>query len=137
MISALGPRRRGSACRGLARGLILAVAVALPGCVPTAVNPFAPAGTAETELTVWVENRGFNEFRLYAVSSRGVQAMGVVGGNSQRTMKLPWRQLDQLSFRLEVLAGRSYTTHTVTASPGDRVEMVVPNNPAGTQIRVR
>ena len=112
-------------------------ALAVSGCVPTAVNPFAPAGTDQTELTVWVENRGFNEFRLYALSSRGTQAMGVVGGNTQQTLKLPWRTLDQLRFRLEVLAGRSYTTHTVTASPGDRVEMIVPSNPAGTQIRVR
>lgn len=100
-------------------------------------NPFAPPGTDETAVTVWVENRGFNEFRLYALSSRGAQSLGVVGGNTQRTLQLAWRQLDQLSFRLEVLAGRSYTTHTVTVSPGDRVELVVPSNPAGAQVRVR
>lgn len=132
-----GPRGDGRRRAAWARPALLAAALAVAGCQPTVANPFAPPGTAETSLTVWVENRGFNEFRLYALSSRGAQSMGVVGGNTQRTLTLPWRQLDQLSFRLEILAGRSYTTHAVTASPGDRVEMVVPSNPAGTQLRVR
>lgn len=128
------PGRRGVTTRAVAA---LAFGLALVGCQPTVANPFAPPGTDETSIVVYVENRGFNEFRLYAISARGMQSMGVVGGNSQSTLGLAWRQLDQLSFRLEVLAGRSHTTHAVTVSPGDRVELIVPSNPAGAQVRVR
>jgi len=121
----------------LRRALFLAVGLGATACAGTARNPFAAPGTAETQLYVQVENQGFNDLRLYAVSSRGVESLGSVQGNTLRRLTLEWRQMEQLSFRMEVLAGRSYTTHAVSASPGDHVYLVVPNDPSGAYVAVR
>ena len=118
--------------------LVLAAGLGATACAAgTARNPFAAPGTAETELFVQVENQGFNDLRLYAISSRGSQSLGSVQGNTMRRLTLEWRQMEQLSFRMEVLAGRSYTTHTVSASPGDRIYLTIPSDPSGAYVRVR
>lgn len=120
------------------RWVLLAVLCAgAASCVPTARNPFAPANTPETQIFLDVENRGFNDIRLYVVSSRGNQSLGAVEGNTRKRMTVPWRQLDQISFRIEVLAGRSYNTHAVTASPGDVLELIVPEDPSRAILQVR
>jgi len=123
--------------RAIRWAVLLAVGLGATACAGTARNPFAAPGTAETELFVQVENQGFNDLRLYAISSRGSQSLGSVQGNTMRRLTLEWRQMELLSFRMEVLAGRSYTTHTVSASPGDRVYLTIPSDPSGAYVRVR
>lgn len=115
----------------------LALLLGVAACATTSRNPFAPANTAETQVLVFVENRGFADVRIQALSSRGARSLGTVGGNTQERLALEWRQLDQLSFRLEVLAGRTYTTQSVMASPGDHVEVIIPNNAGNTIVRLR
>lgn len=123
--------------RALGRMLVLAGLLGIWACAGTSRNPFAAPGTQETQILVQAENRGFNDVRLYAISSRGSQSLGSLQGNTTRRMTLDWRQMEQLSFRLEVLAGRSYTTHTVSASPGDRVYLIIPSDPASAYVQVR
>ena len=123
--------------RAIRRAVLLAAGLGATACAGTARNPFAAPGTAETQIFLQVENQGFNDLRLYAVSSRGNQGLGSVQGNTIRRLTLEWRQMEQLSFRMEVLAGRSYTTHTVAASPGDHVYLTIPSDPSGAYVRVR
>ncbi len=123
--------------RPLRKALLLAAALGVTACSGTGRNPFAAPGTRETQLQVQVENQGFNDLRLYAISRMGNQSLGSVQGNSIRRVSLEWRQADQLSFRMEVLAGRSYTTHAVSANPGDRVYLVIPSDPSAAYVRVR
>jgi hypothetical protein len=126
------------ALRALRQALLLVVGLGATACAAgTARNPFAAPGTAETQLFVQVENQGFNDLRLYAISSRGNQSLGSVQGNTVRRLTLEWRQMEQLSFRMEVLAGRSYTTNVVSASPGDHVFLVIPSDPSGAYVGVR
>jgi outer membrane biogenesis lipoprotein LolB len=126
------------ALRALRRALLLVVGLGVTACAAgTSRNPFAAPGTADTQLFVQVENQGFNDLRLYAISSRGSQSLGSVQGNTLRRLTLEWRQMEQLSFRMEVLAGRSYTTHTVSASPGDHVYLLIPSDPGGAFVQVR
>jgi hypothetical protein len=132
--------QRNATARGLrtiGRAVLLATGLGATACAGTGRNPFAAPGTAETELFVQAENRGFNDLRLYAISSRGSQSLGSVQGNTTRRLTLEWRQMEQLSFRMEVLAGRSYTTHVVSASPGDHVYLIIPSDPSGTYVQVR
>ncbi len=117
--------------------MLLAIGWGLSACAHTSRNPFAPAGTRETQLYLYVENRGFNDVRLYTLSSHGTRSVGVVEGNTQRRLAVDWRQLEQISFRIEVLAGRSYTTPAIAASPGDQVEMIIPSDPSNTYVRLR
>ena len=128
--------------QALGRVLLLAAALAAAlgatACAGgTGRNPFAAAGTEETQIVVQVENQGFNDLRLYAISHRGNQSLGSVQGNTIRRIPIEWRQPDQLSFRMEVLAGRSYTTHVVSANPGDRVYLTIPSDPGSAYVRVR
>jgi len=125
------------ASRPFRTALVLALVWGLSACATTARNPFAPAGTRETQLLLYVENRGFNDVRLYTLSSHGTRSAGVVEGNTQRRIAVEWRQLEQISFRIEVLAGRTYTTHAVAASPGDQVDLIIPDDPSGAYIRLR
>ena len=45
--------------------------------------------------------------------------------------------MDQISFRIEILAGRTYNTNGVAVSPGDRVSLIVPDDPANAYVTVR
>lgn len=109
----------------------------LGACASAAPNPFDQSGPAATQVEVYVENRGFNDLRLFAVSSRGPQSLGTVTGSSHRTIHLNWRQLDQLAFRIDVLAGQSYQTEGLAVSPGDRVELLIPDNPLNYILKAR
>ncbi|HSG07447.1 MAG TPA: hypothetical protein VLA36_03750 [Longimicrobiales bacterium] len=100
-------------------------------------NPFDTSPEGQGILSLYLENRGFNDVRIYAITPAGSTSMGSVGGNTIRRATLPWRQLGQISFRIEVLAGRTYMTNTMLASPGDRLELVIPANPADAILRPR
>jgi hypothetical protein len=100
-------------------------------------NPFDASPEARGILSLYLENRGFNDVRVYAVTAAGARSLGPVGGNTFKRATLDWRQLDQISFRIEVLAGRTYTTHAVAASPGDRLELIIPDNPSDAILRFR
>ena len=117
--------------------LLWALAVVLVACSSDPPNPFTRTSPAASELRITVENQSFNDVRVYAETSRGPQPLGVVGGNSNRDFRMDWRQLDEIRFRLEELAGRTYYTNYLTVSPGDRLDMVIPDNLANSFIRRR
>ncbi|HKJ01858.1 MAG TPA: hypothetical protein VJ997_05365 [Longimicrobiales bacterium] len=114
---------------------LAAVLLGLAACAGRSRNPFDQSPEAQGLLSLFLDNRGFNDVRVYAVTSSGRRSLGSVPGNSVRRTTLEWRQLDQISFRIDVLAGRTYTTHAVAASPGDRVELIIPDNPADALVR--
>lgn len=103
----------------------------------SASDPFSRTQAGPQELRVFVDNQNFNDLRIYALTTRGPQAMGQVGGRSTRNFRLPWRQLDELRFRLEFLAGRTYETNSVNASPGDRLDIFVSESPQNSILRRR
>ena len=104
------PIRRVSGAR-IFRRVVLAVCVlTLTACAGRTRNPFDQSPEAQGVLLIWLENRGFNDVRVYAVTAAGQRSLGPVGGNTFQRASLSWRQLDQISFRIEVLAGRTYTT---------------------------
>ncbi len=117
--------------------LCLLLGLGAAECGGIARNPFAPPSAAETQISLFVENQGFNDVRVYAVTSGGSRSVGSVGGNTHMRVNLPWRQMDQISFRIEVLAGRTYNTSALAVSPGDRVDLVIPNNPGDAYLRIR
>jgi len=122
--------------RAVRRLLPVALTVVVgTACASAARNPFEGADSPGAQIQVYIENRGFNDLRVYARSSHGQEYVGQVGGNSHLTATLTWRQLDQISFRLEVVAGRTYTTEALPVQPGQRVELIVPDNPANAILR--
>lgn len=134
----ISSRRASAPGRGALRRALLALGLAAAwGCSGTSRNPFAAPGTQDTQILVQAENRGFNDIRLYAVSSRGLESLGSLQGNTIRRLTLDWRQMEQLSFRMEVLAGRTYTTPAISVSPGDRVWLVIPSDPSQAYLQIR
>ena len=67
---------------------------------------------------------------LPALTNRGPQPLGRIGGSSQRTFTLDWR--DEIRIRIEVLPGDEYETNPVNAAPGDRLELTIERNPRNT-----
>ena len=106
------------------------------GCAQrSAPNPFDT--DRPDELRVTVDNQNFNDLRIYAITTGGPRSLGRVGGQSRVEFRLEWRQLDDIRFRLEFLAGDQFTTTRLNVSPGDIVEVSVPQNPNNTIVRRR
>ncbi|MFQ5536711.1 MAG: hypothetical protein ACE5GJ_04595 [Gemmatimonadota bacterium] len=125
---------------GLRRALTLLLATGLlagaSGCAGTFPNPFAGKSGSNT-LSIYVDNQNFNDVRVYALTTRGPQVLGQVGGRSNRNFRMEWKQLDEIRFRLEFLAGRSYETNRVNAAPGDRLDIYIGDNPNNALVRRR
>lgn len=113
------------------------VSLALAGCGGgRASNPFeGEAGASSDQLFIYIDNQGFNDIRVYALTPRGPQSLGLIPGTQHKNVRITWRQLDQLSFRLEVLAGPTYRTNGVTASPGEHLELLIPSDPSNAFVR--
>ena len=121
-----------------AGGILLALALlGTTACGGRTRNPFDQSPAAQGILSIFMENQGFNDVRVHAITAAGSRSLGSVGGNTFQRATLDWRRLDQISFRIEVLAGRTYTTHALAASPGDRIELIIPTNPADAIVRFR
>ena len=128
----------GGASRTPRRAFLALAVLALAACGGgRSRNPFDTSPAAQGVLSIYLDNRGFNDVRIYAITSSGPKSLGSVGGNSMQRVTLDWRQMDQISFRIEVLAGRTYNTHGVAAQPGDRLELIIPDNPANAILRPR
>ncbi len=132
------PTRTGRAIRRSTQVATLLFVAWASGCGGSFINPFAHrSGAAVKQLQLWVDNQNFNDLRIYAMTTRGPQALGQVGGRSTGKFTMEWRQLDELRFRFEFLAGRSYTSNTVNASPGDRLDLIIPTDPERAYLRRR
>lgn len=115
---------------------VLAIVAGLAACGGRhAPSPFDPQGA--TTLRINVDNQNFDQVRIYAITVRGPQSLGQVGGRSSGSFTMEWRQLDEIRFRLEFLAAEQYETPRINVSPGDRVEVYISENPNNTTVRRR
>lgn len=118
------------------RTSLLAALVVVAGCGGRHVpSPFDPQGASTLQITI--DNQNFDQVRVYAVTVRGPRSLGQVGGRASGTFTIEWRQLDEIRFRLEFLAAEEYETDRINASPGDRIEVYISENPNNTTIRRR
>lgn len=74
---------------------------------------------------------------MYVQSTRGLQLLGIVGGNATRSFRVPWAQPDDLRLRIEELAGLTYHTNRLPVRPGDRLDLILPANLNNAHIRRR
>lgn len=114
----------------------MAVVPLLAACGGRLPNPFE-GGPGEAGVRVRVENQGFNDVRIYALSTGGREALGIVEGNDRRELRLEWQRLDEIRFLIDFMAGESVRTNAVNASPGDLLELFIPENPNQVVLRRR
>ena len=126
-------RRRPSGRRA-SRAALLAAALLLAAgaCVKNTNSPFSRSrGNADT-VELSVENQNFADVRIFREGVQGRESVGFVTGRSSRTFTVSWRQTDAIRFRIEVMAEETYETNEVVASPGDRLQLFIGENPSAT-----
>jgi hypothetical protein len=120
----------------LGSALLLVLALQACGGGRDTPSPFN-RNQAATSIELRVDNQNFNDVRLYLQTVRGRQMVGTVGGNARRTFEVDWRALDDLTVRMEFLAGDDYETNRIDVSPGDRLELTILEIPYNSILRKR
>lgn len=113
-----------------------AIAVLLAGCAGPARNPFTEAPDPKV-LQISVRNQGLQDVRVRLDSDLGSRSLGVVSGNQDRIVQIPWSSFHRISFRLERLPGGTYVTEFIPISPGDHIELIIPIEIVHTVLRRR
>jgi hypothetical protein len=119
------------------RALAVAVLVGLAGCGGRTADPFSSEQSGAIRIRVHVENQNFDDFRLFAVTSRGPLFLGQVAGMTSRTFTVDWRGLDEIRVRMESLTSSNFESNPVTASPSDQLELTIPREGRVAYLRRR
>lgn len=124
-MQAAGFERRGLAGALALVGVLLTAWVA-SGCAGSAQpsNPFDSRGSGAESVRVNVVNNNFNEATLRAIY-RTERRLGVVSGNSEASFDVPWLGVNDLRIRIDILAGDSFTTNRISASPGETLFLTI------------
>lgn len=124
----------------IARRAIVAVAAfslvaSVPGC--RALRRGGPAPQVPDTI-VQVENHGYPDIVLYAVSAGDPFRLGMVTGSGSAKFKLPPRftTTGTVQFLARPIAGRSFLLPTVSVGPGDVVEVSLESTPAMSRVLV-
>lgn len=111
--------------------LVGALAAAASACGSTGrplpgANPFEEDGGTPAEIRIRVRNSNFYDATLTAVGDQSTRRLGTVGGNSSAVFTTPWRFTSGLRIQIDLLAGPTCTTDTITMSPGETLELEIP-----------
>lgn len=111
------------------------VALASGGC--KSLRRGGPA-VQQPDTIIEVENRGFPDVVLYAVTAGDPFRLGMVTGNSLAKFKLPPRFLGTgtLQFLARPIAGRAFLLPSVYVSAGDLVEVTIAATPVQSTVTV-
>ncbi len=88
------------------------------------MEPFTAVGPP-TSITLLVQNRNFNEARLFVLRRGATLPLGVVGGKAESEFNVEWDMSDPIQIRIDILAGSSCTTEEILADPGDVLELQI------------
>lgn len=97
---------------------------AMGGCSAAhSPNPFEGGRSATREIQIVVESSTFNDATVWVISQTRQSRLGRVSGMASASFQIPWDNIEPLQLRVDLLAGQSYTTPSVTVSPGERVTL--------------
>ena len=96
-------------------------------------NPFEGGRSATREIQIVVESSTFNDATVWVISQTRQARLGRVSGMASASFQIPWDNIEPLQLRVDLLAGQSYTTPSVTVSPGERVTLSL-REPLSTSI---
>jgi len=71
---------------------------ALSACGGRSSSSFARGRGGPTSIQIYVDNQNFSDMTLPALTNRGPQPLGRIGGSSQRTFTLDWRDWTRFGF---------------------------------------
>ena len=110
--------------------VVLTVSVALwvTACASPGATPFGESGVALSTVQVEVDNQNFNDATIYVLTGSGEQRLGIVRGKSVKTFVARLMGPYEVRLRVRLLAGGSFTTEAMHASPGETLLLIVPSS---------
>jgi hypothetical protein len=128
------PLRRSALWAGMALTLLMTACASAP-----ARSPFGGGGGGGGggHVRVYVQNLGFSDVRVYAVTPQGNLDLGIVQTTQTRTFAVPWNQMAVLSFNLDFTTDGQYSTRAVGVSPGQTVEVDIPADGGYATVQIR
>jgi hypothetical protein len=116
----------------------MALTLLMTACASApAASPFGGAGGDGSHIRVYVQNLGFADVRVYAVTPQGTRRLGTVQSTQTRTFAVPWDQTAVISFSLDLATGGQYSTQSVGVSPGQTVEVDIPSDGGYATVQIR
>jgi hypothetical protein len=112
-----------------ARTLAVAALLAAAGCASSSgggradAEPFSSARATTVRLVV--QNRNFQDARLYTHRRGSRTYIGVVGGKRDQDFVLDWDFPDPMYVEIDMLAGPRCLTREMMVDPGDVLELQI------------
>lgn len=121
------PKRRGR-LQLMRATLALAAVVLTAGCASSgrsvnARQPFTDASASTVRLIV--QNRNFQDARLYYFRRGARMALGVVTGKRDAEFVIDWDFPDAMQIEINLLAGPRCLTEELQVDPGDILELQI------------
>jgi hypothetical protein len=107
--------------------LALALACASPGEGVREPPNGAPRDAVTGPVVVYVQNQNTAQATLYMIEDGGMpRRIGEVAALSERFFQHNIWGPRNVRFEVRILAGRTFQTPSVTASPGDTIQVTIP-----------
>lgn len=117
--------------RARLRATLALVAIALSaGCASSGRpleggGPFTQAGAGTSTVRLVVQNRNFQDARLYYLRRGARMALGVVTGKNDAEFVIDWDLPDLMRIEINLLAGPRCLTEELQVDPGDILELQI------------
>jgi hypothetical protein len=113
----------------------ISLAAVLTGC--SVFRREAGADPDRDTLTVEVRNQNYYDVTLHAIDGGARERIGVVTGNTTRTLTFRWQRID-LAFQIDLIGAGTYLTRSLPVSPGEVLQLDIRPDlhrlPQGTRI---
>ncbi len=106
------------------------VGLGVTACASAGASPFDD-GVEPGTVHVEVDNQNFYDATIYVLSGAGERRLGIVRGKTEKTFVARLVGPDHIRLRVRLLAGASFTTETMNASPGETLVLIIPASLGG------
>lgn len=80
----------------------------------------------DAAISLRVDNNNFNDATLWVLADGARRRLGIVGGNTRRTFRIPWTGVRTVRVEVDLLAGGGFTTDPLSVERGEELDLVIP-----------
>lgn len=85
----------------------------------------------ETEVRLSITNLAFMDATVWGISNGGRTRLGRVTGKDEAVFSMPLAFPSEFYLEIDFLAGPTCLTERMVVDPGDHLELIIENEPAG------
>lgn len=104
--------------------LTFSLGLGMMACASPGASPFDDSVEPRT-VHVEVDNQNFYDATVYVITGAGERRLGIVPGKTEKTFVTRLAGLGDVRLRVRMLAGGSFTTERMTASPGEILVLII------------